>query len=348
MSPKADQPLRIAQIAPVAAPIWPGEGDSIEQLVSLLTDELVRRGHDVTLYATGDSRTAASLRSVHPRGYDTDGAGWDWQFSEGVHAAHAFEHAGDHDIMHAHDYHFSLPFSRLVETPLVQTPHIEIGPEVLEAHRQRPDLHVVAVSEFQRRQLREVSNVSVIPHGIDIQAFPFDPNGGGYLLFLGRMLADKGPAQAIAIARAARMPLVLAGPLEEGYDIAAEEAVDGERIRYVGRVGPDERNRLLGGAAALLFPVIYPEPFGLVLIEAMACGTPVVAAALGAVSEIVQEGVTGRTAPSWEGLAELVPAAASLDRAGVRRAVEHRFDFRRMVDDHEALYRRVVGAGGPG
>jgi len=141
------------------------------------------------------------------------------------------------------------------------------------------------------------------------------------------------------------MPLVLAGPPEEDYDIAAETGIDGERIRYVGRVNPAERNRLLSGAAALLFPVIYPEPFGLVLVEAMACGTPVVATALGAVPEMVQEGVTGMTAPSWEGLAELVPAAASLDRAGVRRAVEHRFDFRRMVDDHEALYRSVVGAG---
>lgn len=345
LSRRADR-LRIAQIAPVAAPVRPGEGDSIEQLVSLLTDELVRRGHDVTLYATGDSRTAASLRSVHAHGYDADAGGWDWQFSESLHAAHAFEHADDHDIMHAHDYHFSLPFSGLVETPLVQTPHVEIGPEVIQAYGRRPDLHVVAASWFQRAQLGEVPNVSVIPHGIDIQAFPFGPRGGDYLLFLGRMLADKGPAQAIAIACDTGMPLVLAGAPEEGYDISAEQAVDGDRIRYVGRVDPVERNRLLRGAAALLFPVTYPEPFGLVLVEAMACGTPVVAAAMGAVPEIVQEGVTGLTAPSWEGLAELVPGAASLDRAGVRRAIEHRFDFRRMVDDHEALYRMVVCAGG--
>jgi glycosyltransferase involved in cell wall biosynthesis len=337
--------LRIAQIAPVAAAVQPGEGDSIEQLVSLLTEELVRRGHDVTLYATGNSRTSARLRSVHPRGYDEEGGPWDWQLSESISAAHAFEHAGDHDVIHAHDYQFALPFSRLVTTPLVDTAHVEIPPEVIRAYERRPEVHVVAVSAFQRRELGNAPNVSVIAHGIDVQAFPFGPRGGDYLLFLGRMLADKGPDAAIRIAHAAEMPLVLAGPPEDGYDIAAEPAVDGERIRYVGPVGPAERNRLLSGAAALLFPVVYPEPFGLVLVEAMACGTPVVAAAMGAVPEIVEEGVTGLTAPSWEGLAELVPGAASLNRERVRRAVEQRFDFRRMVDDHEALYRKVVSGG---
>jgi glycosyltransferase involved in cell wall biosynthesis len=158
------------------------------------------------------------------------------------------------------------------------------------------------------------------------------------------MLADKGPTEAVRVARAAGMPLVLAGPAEDDYyDITAEPGLDdGEHVRYVGRVGPQERNRLLAGAAALLFPVVYPEPFGLVMIEAMACGTPVVATAVGAVGEIVDDGVTGLTAPSWEGLAELVAPAAALDRAAVRRTAEARWDFRRMVDEHEALYRHIA------
>lgn len=338
------RPLRIAQVAPVAMPVRPGEGDSVEQLVSLLTEELVRRGHDVTLYAAGDSLTSARLRAVHPRGYYELEELWDWQLIESIHAAHAFEHAADHDLIHAHDYGFAVPFAPLVDTPLVETPHVDPAPEVLGVYQQRPELHIVAVSDFQRGRLGVRENVTVIPHGIDVHAFPFSERGGDYLLFLGRMIANKGPSEAIRIAQAAGMPLLLAGPAAEGYDVATEPAVDGKAIRYVGPVSPQERNRLLTGAAALVFPLLYPEPFGLVLIEAMACGTPVVASALGAVPEIVDCGLTGLTATSWEGLAELIPAAAALDRAAVRRTAEERWDFRRMVDDHEALYRRVAAS----
>ncbi|MEJ7783749.1 MAG: glycosyltransferase family 4 protein [Solirubrobacteraceae bacterium] len=335
--------MRIAQLAPVAAAVRPGEGDSIEQLVSLLTDELVRRGHDVTLYATGDSVTTARLRSVRAAGYNHDHELWDWQFSEILHAALAFEHAADHDLIHAHDYHFALPFAGVVPIPLVETPHVESSPEVLEAYRRRPHVHVAAVSEYQRAAMAREEHVTVVPHGIDVAAFPFAARGGDYLLYLGRMLPNKGPAEAIRIAEASGMPLVLAGPEVAGHDLGLA-ALDGERIRYVGQVGHAERNRLLAGAAALVFPLIYPEPFGLVLVEAMACGTPVLAVALGAVGEIVEAGVTGFTAPSWEGLAELVPAVCALDRAAVRDAAERHFDFRRMVDDYEALYRRILAA----
>jgi len=340
--PASGRALRIAQVAPVAMPVRPGEGDSVEQLVSLLTEELVRRGHDVTLYAAGDSLTSARLRAVHARGFHEQEDLWDWQLVESMHAAHAFEHAGDHDLIHAHDYGFAVPFAPLVDTPLIDTPHVDPAPEVIGAYKRRPDLQVVAVSEFQRGRLGARANVTVIPHGIDVRAFPFSERGGDYLLFLGRMIADKGPSEAIRIAQATGMPLVLAGPEEDGYDIHVEPGLDGDAIRYVGAVSPKERNRLLAGAAALIFPLRYPEPFGLVLIEAMACGTPVVASALGAVPEIVDAGITGMTATSWEGLAELVPAAAALDRAAVRRTAEKRWDFRRVVADHEALYRRVA------
>jgi glycosyltransferase involved in cell wall biosynthesis len=336
--------LRIAQVAPVAAPVRPGDGDSVEQIVSLLTEELVRRGHDVTLYATGNSETSARLRALHPRGYDEDDELWDWQFAEICHTGHAFEYAREHDLVHAHNYGYAIPFAPLIPTLLFDTPHVELAPEVRAGYLRRPDIQVVAVSAFQGAALEGRPNVTVIPHGIDIQAFPFAARGGDYLLFLGRMLADKGPAQAISIAQEAGMPLVLAGPLHEDYDLLAHPEIDGDRIRYVGRVGPQERNRLLAGAAALLFPVIYPEPFGVVLIEAMACGTPVIAAGLGAVPEIVTDGVTGLTAPSWQELSQLVVRAATLDRAAVRAAAEQRFDFRRMVDDHEALYRRIATA----
>ncbi len=337
--------MRIAQVAPVASPVLPGEGESVEQLVGLLTEGLVARGHDVTLYATGNSQTSARLRSVHPRGYDEEDELWDWYRAESFNAALAFEHATEHDVIHAHDFHFALPFAGVSATPLVDTPHTEIPPEVIAAYRQRPDVHIVAVSGYQRRSLGERSNVSVIPHGIAFDAFPFGERSDGHLLFLGRMLADKGPAEAIRIAQAAGMPLILAGPAQDGYDVGAEAAVDGEQIRWVGRVDFEQRNRLLAGAVALLFPLTYPEPFGLVLLEAMACGTPVLATELGAVPEIVDHGVTGYTAPTWEGLAELVPAAAALDRATVRRMAAGRFDIARMIDAHEQLYRRIAEGG---
>jgi glycosyltransferase involved in cell wall biosynthesis len=342
LSPDPARPLRIAQIAPVAAPVRPGEGDSIEQLVSLLSEELVRRGHEVTLYATGDSQTSARLRAAHPHGYDVDDDLWDWQFHEAINAARAFEHADDHDVIHAHDY-LAVPFSRLVSTPLIVTPHVEVAPETIRAYADRPDVEVVAISDFQAGLLARTPSVTVIRHGIDVATFPFEPRGGDHLLFLGRMLADKGPAEAIRIAQAAGMELVLAGGADEGYDVEAEPGIDGERVRYVGRVGAAERNRLLAGAAVLLFPSVYPEPFGLVMLEAMACGTPVLASRQGAVAEIVDDGVTGFTAPTWEGLAELVPAARTLDRSAIRASAEARWDFRRMVDEHEALYRRVAG-----
>ncbi len=326
----------------MASPVRPGAGESVEQLVGALTEGLVARGHDVTLYATANSQTSARLRSVQPRGYDEEDAIWDWYRAESFNAALAFEHAADHDVIHAHDFHFAVPFAGLTSTALVETAHTEISPEVMAAYRRHPALHIVAVSTYQHRVLGDRPNVTVIPHGIAFDAFPLGEGAGGHLLFLGRMLADKGPAQAMRIAQAAGLPLILAGPAQDGYDVRDEPALDGERIRWVGRVGRKERNRLLSEAVALLFPLVYPEPFGLVLLEAMACGTPVLATELGAAPEIIDQGVTGFTAATWEALADQVGPAIALDRATVRSTAAARFDVEHMIDAHEAMYRRLA------
>jgi glycosyltransferase involved in cell wall biosynthesis len=344
MTSDARGPLRIAQIAPVAGSVRPGRGDSIEQLVGLLCEGLVGRGHDVTLYATGDSVTSARLRSLRPRGYDDDEDAWDWQFAEAMHAASAFACADDHDVIHAHDLNFALPFAGLVDTPVIETQHVDSSPEVRAAQNGCPGLHLVAASEHQRGMLGDGVDVTVINHGVDVAAFPFSPVAGDYLLFLGRMLLDKGPLEAIRVAQAASMPIVLAGPLVEGHELDLEAVLDGERVRHVGPVDHAARDALLAGAGALLFTVTGAEPFGLVMVEAMACGTPVLATALGAVPEIVEHGVTGFTAPRWEDLGAQVEAALALDRRKIRARAERRFDARRMVDEYEELYYRVAGA----
>jgi glycosyltransferase involved in cell wall biosynthesis len=341
------RPLRIAQIAPVGRATRRGAGESIGELIALLCDELVARGHDVTLFATGDSQTSAGLRHYFARGYEHDEKLWDWQFTEYMHVGYAYTHAHEFDVIHCHSYHFGLPFTRFVTTPNVHSHHVHIEPGVIDAYKRLPQVRIVAVSDYHARSYAGCSNVELIPHGIETAAFPFADSRGDYLLFLGRMIKDKGPSEAIEIARRAQMPLVLAGPAEHGFDETVAPQIDGRRVRYVGRVEAPERNRLLAGAGALLYPLLYPEPFGLVPVEAMTCGTPVLATAIGAVPELVEPGLTGYLADSWEGLAELVPRALELDRRRIRERAVERFDYKLMVDGHEALYRRLASGARP-
>ena len=336
--------MKIGQLAPVAMPVRPGEGDSIEQLVSLLTEELVRRGHDVTLFAVDGSVTTADLRSCYERGYRERDEIWDWRVPETLSAAWAFEQAAEFDVVHSHTYHFALPFTRFVSTPVVHTYHVQLGPEVLEGFRRYPEAQLVAISDFQRRELEEFDEVPVIHNGVDADTFPFSAEGGEYLAFLGRMIPSKGPAEAVRVARELEMPLVMAGPSTEWFEAEVRPSVDGDLIRYDGPIDARGRNELLTGAAALLFPVTYPEPFGLVMVEAMACGTPVAAFGVGAVPEVVEEGVGGSWVPPDGSLADAIRRAVRLDRRRVREAAVERFDYRRMVDAYEDLYRRLPRA----
>ena len=347
MSSSASPRLRIALVAPVGTAVGPGVGESVEQLVYLLAEELVHRGHHVTLFATGDSTTSAELRSLWDRGYEYDEELWDWQFTESMHVAAAYAQAHEFDVIHCHSYHFALPVTPFVTTPNVQSHHVEMSPAIVNAYRRLDHIQLVVASRFQARHFSDRPNVALIPHGIDTKAFPHGDGSGGYLLFLGRMIRDKGPARAVAIAKEVGMPLVLAGPAEDHFDEEVAPLIDGEQVSYVGRVEPAERDRLLAGAAALVYPLLYPEPFGLVVIEAMACGTPVVAPRIGAVPELVEPGVGGCLAESVDGLAALIPAALELDRERIRAQAIERFDFRRMVDDHERLYVRLADVAAP-
>jgi glycosyltransferase involved in cell wall biosynthesis len=338
--------LRIAQLAPVGRPVSAESTGSIEQIVSMLSEELVARGHSVTLFATGDSETSAELAALYSRGWAADPALWGWEFHELCHTASALERAGDFDVVHSHAYHFALPFTRFVSTPIVHTYHVLIDDDVVRAYDRYPEAHLVSISEFQRRVLNGRADIPVIRHGVDTERFPFGSRTGDYLLFLGKLGWAKGPVEAIHVAREAGMPLVVAGAGDDDYfRHAVAPLLDAPGVEYVGWVGRERRNELLAGAAGLLYTINAAETFGLVMVEAMACGTPVLALDRGAVREIVTNGVTGYHAPDLDALVECVPKAVALDRARIREHTVARFDRRRMVDEYEALYRHVAANG---
>lgn len=338
--------MRIAQIAPIARAVRPHSGSSIEDLVWLLTEELVRRGHEVTLFASGDSRTSARLHAVYPFGYHRDQTLWDnWQFHELVHTAAAFERADDFDVIHSHVYAFPAPLARVADTATIHTDHVPTERDLARCYARYPEVQVVALSEYHRRKLEAIPDVDVVPNGIDTLGFPFGPGGGDYLLFLGHLIPRKGPVEAIHAARAAGIRLVLAGKGSGDYfETAVKPLIDGHDVEHVGQVSVAERNELLAGAGALVFTSLFHEPFGLVLVEAMACGTPVVALNRCAVPEIVEYGVTGYYAADTDAdrMAKLVPAALDLDRARIRAEACRRFDYRRMTDTYERRYERVL------
>ncbi len=337
--------LRIALIAPIAGPVRADAGSSIEHLVFLLAEELLRRGHEVTLFATGDSCTSARLHAVYERGYNDDWNLWNYEFHEILNAAAAFERAGEFDLIHSHSYHYALPFTRLVRTPVAHTCHINPNRDIISAYARYPEAQLVAVSRYHRSKFKQIPGIPVIYNGVDTGAFPFSPARGDYLLFLGHLIEKKGPVEAIQIARRVGMRLVMAGHGDDYFRAKVTPLIDGRLIEYVGPVGVKERDELLAGAGALLFPINHSEPFGLVLIEAMACGTPVAATERCAVPEIVESGVTGHYAPDVDSLASLIPATLTLDRARVRQRVEARFNHHRMADEYESLYRCLLDQG---
>ena len=329
-------------LASIAHRVPPQSYGPWEQVASTLTEGLVARGHDVTLFATADSTTSARLIAVSPGGYE-ENPGMDAKVWEALHIAAVFERADQFDVISNQFDFLPLTYSRLTPTPVVTTIHGFSSERIVRVYAAYDDVaHYVAISDANRHPGLHYD--ATIHHGIDLDAFTVGNGGGGYLLFLGRIHPDKGAHTAIDVARRAGMPLVMAGIVQDEvyFHELVEPHIDGERVRFLGPVGPAERDRLLGGAAALLHLIAFEEPFGLSVVESLATGTPVIATPLGSLPELVRHGTTGFLVNGVDDAVAAVGAILTLDRSACRHDAETRFSDDRMVDDYEALFRRVV------
>jgi glycosyltransferase involved in cell wall biosynthesis len=343
--------MRVAQVAPLIESVPPKLYGGTERIVSFLTEELVRQGHDVTLYASGDSQTAARLVPVVEQSIRLDGSIAD---SLAIHYSmleRVFREAGAFDVIHFHCDYLHFPWSRGTGMSRLTTLHGRLDlPELRYVHAAFPDEPLVSISFAQRRPLAWLSWAGTVYHGLPRDLLSMGSGAGGYLGFLGRISPEKRPDRAVEIARRIGMPLKIAAKVDkvdtEYYNAVIAPLLDGADVEFIGEIGDHEKQEFLGNAHALLFPIDWPEPFGLVMIEAMACGTPVVAYGQGSVPEIVDPGETGFIVDDLNGAVEAVHQAGLLSRARCRAVFEQRFTAERMATDYVALYERLMESAG--
>ena len=332
--------MRVALLGPIAWRTPPKHYGPWELITSLLAEGLVRRGIDVTLFATLDSQTAASLDGVCPHGYAEDDT-LDGRVWEGLHVSHALERSAEFDLMHNHLDWLPLAFSQHCRTRLVTTIHGFSDRKILPAY-QASSSSFVSISDADRAA--ELNYVATVHHGIDLSRFAFSATGGEDLVVLGRIHPDKGIADAIEIANQAGRRLKIAGPIQDlaYYEERVAPFVDDDKVRYLGSIGPEQRSDLLASAAALLHPIGFAEPFGLSVVEAMAAGTPVIAYDKGSMPEVIDEGVTGFLVSDITSAVAAVESAITLARADIRRTAERRFSADHMVDRYLAVYASLL------
>ena len=342
--------MKIAQIAPLAESVPPRLYGGTERVVSYLTEELVRLGHDVTLFASGDSLTTAELVSCTGMALRLNPAVRDVIPYQLMLQERVRQRASEFDILHFHTDMLQFPLIRSFAHRTVTTLHGRLDlPDLKPFYAAFPEVPVVSISDDQRRPLPEANFVKTIYHGLPKDVLPFNSGKGGYLAFLGRISPEKRPDRAIEIAVRTGMPLKIAAKIDkvdEAYwQSTIKPLVDAhDNVEYVGEVNETGKAKFLGNAAALLFPIDWPEPFGLVMIEAMSCGTPVIAFRNGSVPEILDHGVSGFIVDTIDGAVQMVESALKLDRALVRRTFEQRFSSERMAADYLALYRQQLAS----
>jgi glycosyltransferase involved in cell wall biosynthesis len=335
--------MRIGLVSTLSTRVRPRGSGSVEGLVWLLSRELTRLGHAVTVFAAAKSEPVGELVAALAGPYGTDGAPHDWQLCEWLNLSRAVEVSGGLDVIHSHAYLWGLALEPLAKAPMVHTTHVLPDGDAAALRTMRPAACVTAVSAFQWAAFTALPPATVVHHGLDPEQFTFRRDSDDYVCFLGRFVPGKGPKAAVAAARDLGLRLLLAGPRNDYYRAKVEPLVDGRMVEYVGPVGGARRDQLLGGARALLYPLQGPESFGLVLVEAMMCGTPVAAVGIGAVPEIVDEGVTGATVATAEELSQAVKRAIALDRQRVRARAAERFSADHMARQYVEVYGRALG-----
>lgn len=341
--------MRVAQVTPLWEQVPPVGYGGTETVVSLLTEELVRRGHQVTLFASGDSTTCAHLdpgcdRSLRSLGVLPP----EYAHYEARQLAKAFDRAGEFDVIHSHMDLAALPYGQQSLTPVVHTVHgiLTALTAPLFAHYRQENF--ISISNSQRRDDLGLNYVATVYNAIALSQFDLDlqPAVPPYLVFLGRMSIEKGPHLAIEIARRSGWPLKIAGKIDfdnrEFFEQQVAPHIDGQQIEFLGEVSQSEKNILMGQARATLFPITWPEPFGLVMAESMACGTPVIAMAMGSAPEIVVDGKTGFLCHTLEDCIEAVTQIPTINRQDCRDHVVTNFGIGRMVDGYEAVYRQLI------
>jgi glycosyltransferase involved in cell wall biosynthesis len=338
--------MRVAQIAPLVESVPPKLYGGTERVVAWLVEELVELGHDVTLFASGDSVTRAKLIPVVPRALRLDRPRSDPIAAQAILLEAVAENVSDFDVIHAHIDWLHLPLLSRLGVPFVTTLHGRLDLRGLSAVINRfPDAPFVSISDNQRLPLSQANWLGTIYHGLPTNAFRPVFKRGSYLAFLGRLTAEKGPEVAIRIAQAAGMPLRIAAKVPRGerayFKQRLEPQIDGKQVQLIGEVNDEAKQDFLAGAAALLFPIDWPEPFGLVMIEAMACGTPVIAFSRGSVPEVVDHGVTGFVVDGEAEAVEAVRRLSELNRHKVRRRFEQRFTVKQMAKRYSEYYERL-------
>lgn len=344
----ARRSLRIAQVSPLYERVPPALYGGTERVVAYLTEELVRRGHEVTLFASGDSETDARLIAPAEKALRLDPNVEDPLSPHVIELGQVVQHAEEFDLIHCHVDYLAFPMSRTATTPVVHTLHGRLDlPHHVPLFRQFCDIPLISISEAQREPLRflGLNWIGTVYHGLPRDAYRYSERGGGYLAFLGRLAPEKRPDLAIEVAKAVGLPLKIAAKVDDSdreyFTREIEPLLGHPLIELVGEIGDEDKAEFLGNALALLFPIDWPEPFGLVMIEALACGTPVVTRPFGSVPEIIDSGRTGLIGDTLDELVDAVKRIDSIDRGVCRREFERRFTIERMVDDYEALYRAL-------